>query len=318
MGHALPTNPIQGRKFQLGGKERVALLEEQVFHVWAHRFSVTYMGSGVNGSRRCALDTLGECMACAHYDAAPTVVEDGKNVKKARCGKRQQQFGTNLLVYRTDLEGQLVDENGVRIVLDKERGPLLPDGTPTELTYDVYLWRFSADKFQAIREIKQEWGTLKENDLTFILAPGKPENFQDFSPTILPGSAWRQLGAVNKEAATQLINYYKDQRYDVEAILGKQYTNDDMLRFLGLTGGGSGGSSQPVGDIAGEIERELAGLGVESTPPPVPPPAVPPPVPPPAEPATPPAEPVPPPVQPPAEPALAAVDTDFDQLLSSS
>jgi len=322
MGHALPTNPIQGRKFQLAGKERVALLEEQVFHCWSHRFSITYMGSGVNGTRRCVLDSLGECLACQHFDAAPTVVEDGKNVKKARCGKRQQQFGTNLLVYKTDIEGHLVDAGGNFITLDPERGPILQSGAPAELVYDVYLWRFSADKFQSIREIKQEWQTLKNNDLSFMLAPGKPENFQDFSPTVLPGSAWRLLGKVNPEAAKNLIKYYQDNRYDVEAILGKQYTNDDMKRFLGLSdAGGSRPSAAATGDIAAEIERELAAIGVsvpavpEQTAPPAqqpqPAPALA------AAPAAPASAPEPP-AAPAAPPAPPTDTTDFDALLSSN
>jgi len=267
MSHRWPDNPAPGRKFQLGGKERVALLEEDVYHCWVHRFSVQWHGSAVNGSRRCTRETLGSCVACDHYEEAPKK-PDGK--KDARCGRRQQQFGTSMLVYKTDLEGRLLTEDNRLIIRDETKGLVTEDGQPAVPVYDVYLWRFSADKFAAIREIKKSWGSLKQHDLQFTLAPGKQENFQDFAPTVMPWSAWRDLGKFNREAAVELVKYYKDHKYEVGKILGKEYSHDEMRGFLFGTGthqaDGSVNRGQPAAtDVASEIERELARLNLDGT-----------------------------------------------------
>jgi len=276
MSEKWPQNPLQSRKFQLGGKERVTLLEEAPYHCWVHRYSIQYMGSGVNGTRRCTFDTLGHCMACAHYDEAPTIMKDGRRVKDARCGRRQQQFGINLLVYKTDLEGRLVDDRD-RLILLKDSGPAYEDDSPAVPVYEVFLWRFSADKFAAIREIKEQWDSLTKFDLQFVLAPGKPENFQDFSPTVLPKAAWRELAKSNKEAGQALVGYYKENKYDVEAIMGRNYTDDETNRFLfGEGASSSNGPQKSYTDVASEIEAELATIGTaEPTEPKQPGPVVP-------------------------------------------
>lgn len=333
MSHSWPTNPPQGRKFQLGGKERVAILEQDVYHCWSHSFSVQHMGSGTNGTRRCTLEALGRCLACEHYEQAPDKQEDGRTRKHgmARCSARKQTFGVNLLVYKTDLEGNLVDAAGNRIVLDPNLGPVL-EGTqsPAVLEYEVFLWRFSADKFQAIREIKSEWGDLRAFDLMFTLAPGKPENFQDFSPTVLRSAAWLELKKQGEDKAKAVVQYFKDNRYNVEAILGKEYTHEDMQRFLfgdGAAGANGAVASTNAVDIAREIEQSLAAVETRtaaSVPPaataePVPAATVTPPPPPAATPVE--AAAVPSaaePAQPPVPPAPAQQEpTDFDALLNS-
>jgi len=281
MSKKWPEKPFEDRKFQLGGKERVALLEDMVYHCWIHRFSERFMGSKVNGTRRCTLGNLGSCAACEHYESAPDKIVNGQNKKhgEARCGRRQQQFGVNLLVYKTDLEGTLLTPEGQAIILDDQKGPVLADGTPAQFEYEVFLWRMSADKFSDIRQIKQGWTTLKNNDLLFQLAPGKDEKFQDFSPTVLPKCAWRVLGAAPGRAdeAKAILEYYKENRYDVSRILGKEHTREEMLGFIGLPGGvtpGGGGqmAEQPdSADIAQRIEDELAALPSElAAPTPVP------------------------------------------------
>lgn len=333
MSHSWPTNPPQGRKFQLGGKERVAILEQDVYHCWSHSFSIQHMGSGTNGTRRCTLETLGRCLACEHYEQAPDKQEDGRTRKHgmARCSGRKQTFGVNLLVYKTDLEGNLIDAANNRIVLDPNLGPVLEGTqTPAELMYEVFLWRFSADKFQSIREIKSEWGDLRAFDLMFTLAPGKPENFQDFSPTVLRSAAWIESKKQGEEKAKAVVQYFKDTRYNVEAILGKEYSHDDMQRFLfgdGAAAANGGAPTTNAADIAREIEESLAAVESRAAAPappaastePAPAATVTPPPPPPQQPAG--AAAVPPAV----EPAQSAVPptppapepTDFDALLNS-
>jgi len=270
MSASWPDKPFEDRVFQLGGKERVAFLSEQLFVCWTHRFSVQWMKSGVNGTRRCTLETLGHCKACEHYEAAPMITEpDGKTKKDARCGRRTQTFACNLLVYKTDLEGTLLDPQGRKIVLHPEKGPVLMDNVDTaaELVTQVFLWRFSADKFVAIRDIKTEWGSLLKNDVLFTLTPGKPENFQDFAPTVSRNSALRELLKANPEQAKAIVEKYKEDKYDVEAIMGKQYSDEDMLKFLGIMGGPAS-MQQSVSSLAADVEAELAKLMPDAGPPP--------------------------------------------------
>lgn len=273
MSHNWPNSPLDNRKFQLGGKERVALLEETVTVFHGHRFSKQWMGSGTNGVRRCTLETLGRCLACEHWEAAPD--KDGKKHGAARCGRRQQVFVTNLLVYKTDLEGNLIDDQGRQIVLG-DQGPALADGTPAELSYEVYVWRFSADKYVQIKQIKQEWETLVKNDLSFILAPGKQENFQDFAVTIMPKAAWRELARRDREAAAAVVEYYKNHKFNIEAIFLKEPSHEDMQGFL-TPRPDSPGQMPPTEDIAAEIEKTLGNLdaAVNPVPPPTPEPAAP-------------------------------------------
>lgn len=270
MSNGWPNQPFQDRKFQLGGKERFAFFEETVFHFWAHRFSVNYLGSAVNGTRRCTKDSRGTCVACDHYDSAPPDPQNPRK-KKAHCGPRQQQFGANILVYKTDLEGNLVDAEGRPILLDDTKGPVLQNGQPAELVYEIFLWRFSSDKFTAVRQLKKDWGTLLKNDFTATLAPGKPEQFQDFTININPKSAWLSY-ALDKPAGTekakQIRDYYKENRYDVTKILGREHSDEEMLRFLGLGGSGQNGapSGEAVRDVADEIAAKLAEIDADITP----------------------------------------------------
>jgi len=259
MSKGWPEKPFEDRKFQLGGKERVALLEETVYHCWVHRFNERYMGSKVNGTRRCTLKTLGECRACEHWESAPD--KDGKKHGAAHCGRRQQQFGVNLLVYKSNLEGTLIGPDNQAILIG-DSGLTFEDGSAGELVYEVYLWRMAADKFSDIRQIKQEWGSLKNNDISFKLDDQKDEKFQDFTPTVLPKSAWRTLGIQDQDKAKELLEYYKEKRFDVERILGKEHSHEEMLGFLGLPGGvapnRAGASSASAEELANEIERSLA------------------------------------------------------------
>lgn len=364
MDSTWPQKPFNDRLFQLGGKERVAILDNQVAVYWTHRFSKNYMHSAVNGTRRCSLDERGHCVLCEHYENAPQVDNNGKKERKSRCGRRQQTFGVNLLVYKTDLEGKLLDAENRHIHLDPKKGPVLvdpttgqPTDTPAVLVWDVYLWRFNSDKFQDIRDIKTEWDDLSKHDLTFSLAPNKDTKFQDFSPTVSPHSAWRLMELNHGvEAIKKLIEDYKEKRYDVEAILGKLYDDNEMLGFLG-TGtpqpgvspnsllppqpgvGVDPAAAQPIEDVAAAIEKEIAGIETGAAGPPSPPPTPPaqPPAQPPAAPpqAPPPATPPPaqPPAAPPAQPPVAppatpppatppaegqAPSADFDALLAGN
>lgn len=352
MSKEWPQKPFEGRRFQLGGIERVAFLEEAAYVHYAHRFNAKYMGSAVNGTRRCTMDVSGHCVACQHYDQAPQVLEGGKPKKQARCGPRQQQFGANLIVYRTDLQGNLIDQEGRRLVIDQNQGIVYENGAPafSAIQYEIFLWRFSADKFTAIRTIKREWGGIREHDLVMVLDVKKDEKFQDFTTQVGSASVWRLLakaGAEGTARAKELVEYYKDNKYDVEAILGKVYTDEEMMGFIG-----SGQAAAPpqggpaTEDVAAEIERALGGEmapapppppvapqaadGAVATPPAAAPSAVPPPAPP-AAPVAPPlpqasdgvvAPPAPPAAQPPAPtpppPPAEPVTSDFDALLSMS
>lgn len=333
MSKSWPQRPFEDRKFQLGGKERVAFLEEGTFMAYVHRFNKQHMGSGINGTRRCSLETLGHCLACDHWEQAPLVDEGGRKTRRSRCGRRQQQFAINVLVYKTDLDGNLLGPQpagtpigmnaGRLITLDPEKGPIYQDdGTPAELVYEVMLLRFNADKFVALREAKREWGSLLQQDFTFILDPNKDEKFQDFSINIAPKSAWRALQAANTDAAKAVVEYYKEHRYDLEQLIGKPTSDEDMKVFLGLSSPSAGTSRSTDPDttaaLASEIESELSkiqsgevAVGGEAIPVPEAP-AV-------AEPTPPLVAETPPEATPetPAQPEAAPPpDSDFDKLLN--
>jgi len=268
MSHSWPQNPFVDRKFQLGGRERVALLEETVFVFWAHRFNKTHMGSAVNGTRRCTLERLGHCVACDHFDTSPKVKDqDGRMKSTAHCSVRKQTFGTNVLVFKTDLEGTLLDDQNNKLELHDALGTVIAGSqTPSVPVYEVFLWQFSSDKFVALRDIKKEWGSLKKQDIIFTLAPQKPETFQDFGPTISSKSVLTLLYNADAEKAKAMIEYYKEHKYDVPAILGKEQSDEEMLGFLGLGGTPPPGSGPTATtDVAQTIESELAKLTDEMT-----------------------------------------------------
>jgi hypothetical protein len=331
MSQGYPQKPIDGRKFQLYGKERIAFLQEDVYHFFGHRFNQQHMGSAVNGMRRCTMEKLGHCVCCTHFENAgtkPDPQNPGRTKKDARCGRRQQQFACNVVVYKTNEEGVLLDASNQPLNLTPQGPVVAATGQPGELVYEVFIWRFSSDKFVQVRDIKQQWSTLLNNDLMLTLAPGKPENFQDFTATVLPNSAWKIAGAANRPFAEQFVKYYKEEKYDAERIFGKEYTDDEMLGFLGLGGGGAGGPVN-VAAVTADIEAEIAALTSGAPAATAPPP---PPVPPPApvaeapiqvpaaetvvEPAV--APPAPQVEQPAVPPVAPPATTDFDALLNAS
>jgi hypothetical protein len=257
-----PQKPPQGRKFQLGGKERGALLAPGAYVSYQHRFNQKYMGSGVNGTRKCCLEKLDHCLACDHYSEAPTVLKDGRNVKQAKCGPRTQTFAANILIYKTDLDGNFrgpaTPDNplGPRLAIVKDRGIFLADAagnptdTPGELVYEVFLWRFNADKFGSIRQIKADWGDIRTQDLVFVLAANKEPQFQDFSIQASPHLAWK----LSPQPA-EVVKYFQENSYDAEKILGKDWSDDDMRGFI--HGQGENGPRNPAG-AADEIAADIA------------------------------------------------------------
>lgn len=305
-----PSKTYEDRQFQVGGVERIALLTETPFMCYMHGFSEQHLGSAINGKRRCTMDVRQKCVVCEHYEAAPTVMEDGKKKKQAKARKRQQTFSMNILVYKTDLEGNLLDSMNQPITLDPEKGPILKsNGQPAQLVYEIYLWTFGPDKFQKFRDTKREWGNLKDRDFICRLDPNKPDSFQDFDITPASSSAWKALAKQDRAKAVEVIEYFKEHSYDVEALVGKVYDDAEMMTWIGhgtpQHQRRQAASEAPVADIAGEIEKELAQMqgGPDQAAPAA---------------AAPPAEqptPAPSPEVPPAAPAAPPITEDFNALL---
>jgi hypothetical protein len=85
---------------------------------------------------RC-LDHQGYCPIC--IAASNKVGEGAMRIKKA-----SETFGANILVYKTDAQGQVMQP----------------------LSAEVYFWAFGADKFVQLRNIIQEWGPITDIDLS--------------------------------------------------------------------------------------------------------------------------------------------------------
>lgn len=150
-------------------------------------------------------------LAMTHYE---------KNVKRyVRCirditggecpgcektGEPRQRFGANVVQYKTTKTGEIVK--------------------PYE--WSVKLWTFGPDKFTQLRAVKEEWGDLRKVDLKVLC---KSKQFQELVITPLKNSIWLDPEAGIRE---QVAASYNEGKYDVEKIIGKIYTVEDMKKVL--------------------------------------------------------------------------------------
>lgn len=122
-------------------------------------------------------------------------------------GDPRQRFGANVLQYKTTKTGEVVK--------------------PYEWT--IKLWTFGPDKFTQLRAVREEWGDLRQKDLKVLC---KSKQYQELVITPLKETLW-----TNPEIGiqAQVVEDYKSGRFDVEKIIGKIYSADDMRTVL--TGG---------------------------------------------------------------------------------
>jgi hypothetical protein len=187
------------RTTKTGGTERIAILVEGPVKVMMH-YCDTTKGAVSKGYFRCAEGKYGACPMCE--EAAK-----GSKERPAKCGEAKLRLACNVWVYDTDKDGKLV---------------LGPNG---EVSGEVMLWQFSDKVFSQLREVKRAWGDLRKHD--FIVTPDGDLQFQQVNLTIQPTSAF--LTAPNR---AELVEQYKDELYDVQAIVGKDYTPDELYDKL--------------------------------------------------------------------------------------
>lgn len=154
--------------------------------------AMTHYSTAVKRYVRCIRDIAERCPGC----------EKLKDPK--------QRFGANVIQYKTDKRGELV--------LDSNKQP----------DFEVKLWTFGPDKFAAVRAIKKEWGDLRARDLKIQC---EKEDFQELIITPLPKALWLDEGTypgLKERVATA----YKEGKYDVEKMIGRVYTIEDMEAIL--------------------------------------------------------------------------------------
>lgn len=122
----------------------------------------------------------------------------------------KQRFGANIVRYKTDKKGAVL---------------LAKKDDPTSWDFEIQLWTFGPDKFAAVRAIKKEWGDIRQRDLKVLC---EKEDFQELIITPLPNALWLASEEVKQRVATE----YKAKRYDVEKLIGRVYTPEEMDLIL--------------------------------------------------------------------------------------
>lgn len=129
-------------------------------------------------------------------------------------GQPAMSFGANVIVYETEPDGTVVKD-------DRN----LPK-------FQLALWIFGPDKFTYIRELRKEWGDLRNHDLIVQCTDAQ---FQKL--TIMPAASalWLQ----NEDLKHEVVEDFKENAYDVEKIIGKALSPADIKIVL------AGGTLKP-------------------------------------------------------------------------
>jgi hypothetical protein len=187
----------QDRTTKTGGTERIAILEASPIKVSQHYFD-NRKGAATKGYFRCCAAKYGRCPACEEF---------ARNGKDGKSSEAKLRFACNIWVYDTDANGRLV---------------MGPSG---EVAGEVFLFQFADTVFVQLREVAKAWGDLRKHD--FVVTADGDLQFQQMNITIQPNSAF--LTAPNAKA---LLEQYKADMYDVEAIVAKDYTPEELTAKL--------------------------------------------------------------------------------------
>lgn len=152
-------------------------------------------------------------------------------------GEPRQRFGANVLQYKTTPTGEVIK--------------------PYE--WVIKLWTFGPDKFTQLRAVREEWGDLRQRDLKVLC---KSKQYQELVITPLKDTLWTSADAGIQD---KVVEDYKEKRFDIEKIIGKIYSPDDMRSILTtgqLPESGRPESAPPpevIQAAVADIEAELAG-----------------------------------------------------------
>jgi hypothetical protein len=206
-------------KMKTGQKTRVVILNDEFDVEWVHwvdEFGYAICQGDYNTMMKDGSDP--HCKFCQ--------VADKGGVKSAR-----RKFAVLLVVYRTNSKGQVL----------------------TPVSVDVQPWVFGDDKFNDLYNKKEQWGDLKQHDLSIECLV---EQFQRFSMNVLPEAIWLQ----NDEIKTLVVTSYKESfamyGKDLRRLLGRDITDPEKLAEIINDANGEG----PVPDYAsvGEINSMFA------------------------------------------------------------
>jgi hypothetical protein len=125
-------------------------------------------------------------------------------------GQPTQSFASNVIVFETT-----------------------PDGTPIRDAngfpkFKVAIWKFGADKFVLLRDLRKEWGDLRKHDLVVSCSDAQ---FQRL--TIVPAAS--ALWLSDQTFQNMVVETYKRDKYDLDKLMGKLMSPADIIATLNGT-----------------------------------------------------------------------------------
>lgn len=127
-------------------------------------------------------------------------------------GKARERFGANVVVYETNKDGSVI--------------------TPTK--WSLQLWTFAVDKYVQIKAAKKEWGDLHAHD---FMVSCTDTQFQRLTITVCKDALWMS----DKQLMTDIATYFKEHKFDVQRLIGKVMSIQELKDFIA----GKGGQTQP-------------------------------------------------------------------------
>jgi hypothetical protein len=119
-------------------------------------------------------------------------------------GKPKYRFATNVIVYKTDNNGDIIDP----------------------VQWEIMLWAHcDTAKINEIQRIKKEWKDLKAHDIKVSCSNQKFQNL-GFTPTA--DAVWNR----DADLHARILADYQQHRFDVEKIINKGMTAEEMEGFL--------------------------------------------------------------------------------------
>jgi hypothetical protein len=273
------------------------------------------------------LASSGSCPACVSNKAKL----DSKN--RFRVKPKKKLFGTNVFVWKTDKQGNLLGKNtaapidfcGRPIILDKagnwdeqsyKRNAAGDVDVVDEPTGELMFFRFNSDFFAALGELKRKIASLPGNFTEVDLIATCPDKFKNFKVELASVVHPYEYSAGTYNSAAVMTEYDQYAIKNIGAFLAKEVSHVEMVYLLGLESDllpaeqevEQGSLTDPGMTTTETIPaQETPALTTPKAPPPPPPPpkaSVPPPPPPvktlPAAPATAGKVAAPPPPPPPA------------------
>lgn len=198
----------------------------------SRREIIQFKGKAGHTQRILLIDTVAVMVKQHYHRPSRKYIRCIKDTNNGYCpacdalGAPSQSFASNVIVYETTSDGQPVLDN---------------NGHPK---FHVAMWKFGADKFCLLRDLRKEWGDLRKHDLVISCSD---EQFQRLTIVPSPTALWLQDQAFQNI----VVEAYKRDKYDLEKLMGKQLSASDISAIL------SGQPSQAETHIANQQAQDI-------------------------------------------------------------